>query len=620
MVTGFRHVVTIAIGDNPVGGTLTGVTKVKPVAGVATFEDLSINRPGVGYTLVASAAQAASVTSDLFDIEPVPVASVEVNPASATVVVGGTVQLEAIPRDSVGTPLVGLDVIWSSVAPAVATVSSGGLVTGVAEGDATITALVEGETGTSSITVVAAPVGGGNVYYVSPLGATGGDGSFASPWDLGTALEGGNGIVQPGDTVWVRGGNYVGDFVTNLQGQAGAEITFRQYPGERATIDGQLQAGSSGNHLIFWGLEVMQSNGLHASLGGKPALYIRASNSRFINMVVHDAGTQGISFYVPAINSEVYGCISYNNGQEDNLDHGIYVHETDKRVEDCVLFNNMANGIHAYETNPQRNVVIEGNISFNNGSIDPQAQPNGSNLLVRAKKGGSSGVQVLDNMLYFTREDDGENLRVGDQRRFNNQDIVVQGNYVKGGKAVLFIYEWEQLTVSDNVLIGLNSPEIVFWEARGAGTVWTNNSWHHDPTDAAWSFGNLALDFAAWRAASGAGASDQASALLPPAPQIFVRPNKYEPGRAHIAVYNWTQQGSVPVDLSGVLGIGDEYELRNVQDVFGAPVLSGTYQGGVVNLPMSGVAPPVPLGRSTATPPRTGPEFDAFLLTLVPTP
>ena len=43
-------------------------------------------------------------------------------------------------------------------------------------------------------------------YYASPAGTPGNDGSRARPWDLATALGGARGMVQPGDTIWLRGG------------------------------------------------------------------------------------------------------------------------------------------------------------------------------------------------------------------------------------------------------------------------------------------------------------------------------------------------------------------------------------------------------------------------------
>src|SRR5215510_6321443 len=45
--------ITVAIGTNPAGGTLSGTTTVAAVGGVAIFSNLSIDTPGLGYTLTA---------------------------------------------------------------------------------------------------------------------------------------------------------------------------------------------------------------------------------------------------------------------------------------------------------------------------------------------------------------------------------------------------------------------------------------------------------------------------------------------------------------------------------------------------------------------------------------
>jgi hypothetical protein len=60
--------VTMAIGSNLGGGTLSGTTPVAAVNGVATFSGLAIDKVGVGYTLVASATALGSRTSAAFDI------------------------------------------------------------------------------------------------------------------------------------------------------------------------------------------------------------------------------------------------------------------------------------------------------------------------------------------------------------------------------------------------------------------------------------------------------------------------------------------------------------------------------------------------------------------------
>src|SRR2546428_5908571 len=129
--------------SNPAVATVNGTGPVTGVAaGAATLTATSEGKSGTAAITVAT----------------VPVASVTVSPATASVQVGQTVQLSAIPRDANGNPLAGRTVAWGSGSPAVATVSASGLVTGVTAGAATITATWEGKSGTATITVSTVPV------------------------------------------------------------------------------------------------------------------------------------------------------------------------------------------------------------------------------------------------------------------------------------------------------------------------------------------------------------------------------------------------------------------------------------------------------------------------------
>lgn len=68
--TGSTATVTLSIGTNPSGGTLTctnGLTKAA-VAGVATFSGCKIDKAGTGYTLVAAATGLTSATSTAFTV------------------------------------------------------------------------------------------------------------------------------------------------------------------------------------------------------------------------------------------------------------------------------------------------------------------------------------------------------------------------------------------------------------------------------------------------------------------------------------------------------------------------------------------------------------------------
>jgi uncharacterized protein YjdB len=89
---------------------------------------------------------------------PAAVASVALNPTTASIAPGASVTITATPRDASGNALSGRTVSWSSSSTSVATVSSSGVVTGVAAGSATITATSEGQSANAAITVTGIPV------------------------------------------------------------------------------------------------------------------------------------------------------------------------------------------------------------------------------------------------------------------------------------------------------------------------------------------------------------------------------------------------------------------------------------------------------------------------------
>jgi alpha-tubulin suppressor-like RCC1 family protein len=62
--------ISIALGANPAGGTLTGTTTMAAVAGEATFANYFITKAGTGYKITVSSAGIPSATSDAFTILP----------------------------------------------------------------------------------------------------------------------------------------------------------------------------------------------------------------------------------------------------------------------------------------------------------------------------------------------------------------------------------------------------------------------------------------------------------------------------------------------------------------------------------------------------------------------
>ena len=89
---------------------------------------------------------------------PPAVASVDIPAASSDVVLGQTLQLSATARDASGNALPNRTITWESSSPSIATVSANGLVTGVALGQAIITAKSAGKSATRTLNVIPPPV------------------------------------------------------------------------------------------------------------------------------------------------------------------------------------------------------------------------------------------------------------------------------------------------------------------------------------------------------------------------------------------------------------------------------------------------------------------------------
>jgi trimeric autotransporter adhesin len=136
------------------GRAVTWSSSDSAVASVSTTGMVTARALGGPVTVTAS-SEGKNGTAAITVI-PIPVASVAVSPAAPTITVGGSVQLTAETLDASGNPLANRTVTWTSSNPAVASVSTTGVVTGVlVGGPVTITAASEGKTGTAIVTVAA---------------------------------------------------------------------------------------------------------------------------------------------------------------------------------------------------------------------------------------------------------------------------------------------------------------------------------------------------------------------------------------------------------------------------------------------------------------------------------
>jgi len=103
-VTSATTLITLAIGTNPSGATLSGTVSRSAANGVATFSDLAIAQASSGYTLVATASGLAGGTSAAFDVTPGTATNlaVSVQPTATQAGASVTPALEVLARDAFG--------------------------------------------------------------------------------------------------------------------------------------------------------------------------------------------------------------------------------------------------------------------------------------------------------------------------------------------------------------------------------------------------------------------------------------------------------------------------------------------------------------------------------------
>jgi uncharacterized protein YjdB len=103
--------------------------------------------------LFGFAAIACGGEDDVTDPGSESVATVTVIPPVARIAPGGGVQLRASVEDGAGTRLTGQDVTWASSDENVASVARSGLVRGLSDGEAIVTATAGGKSGSATVVV-----------------------------------------------------------------------------------------------------------------------------------------------------------------------------------------------------------------------------------------------------------------------------------------------------------------------------------------------------------------------------------------------------------------------------------------------------------------------------------
>ena len=302
-------------------------------------------------------------------------------------------------------------------------------------------------------------------WYVAPHGNPQNRGTEDSPWDLVSALDGTQ-KIQPGDTIWIMAGTYrhpdrslnSQGFLVRLQGTEESPIHIRAVPGVRATIDGAISVVAPADYVWIRDLEILVSEnftmsrevnepGSHPQSYGRPwgGLHIHAGRGcKYINLVIHDTA-QGVSFWRGATDSELYGCIIYDNGwkgPDRGHGHAIYTQNEvgTKTIADCIMTGGHSYTMHAYgsERAYVDNYLISGNIAYEGGTF----------LIGGGRP--SRGIRVFDNILYKVT------LQLGYVAPYNEDCEVVNNVIVDDG---ILINRFRQVREEGNLVISSSSPQ-----------------------------------------------------------------------------------------------------------------------------------------------------------------
>lgn len=471
--------------------------------------------------------------------------------------------------------------------------------------------------------------------FVAPGGTPAGPGTPSLPYDLTTALSGA--VGRPGDTFWLRGGNYsVGHVDTIVQGSPGRPITFRGVTGERARIDGTLTLYQSTGFVVFRDFELFSSNSNRVSsqvnagfnptdISIIPGLACYVPNVSFINLLVHDQTRHGIYLNQDTAGNLVYGCILYDNGwvAPDNAEgHGIYSQGNTgtRTLQNNIAFNNSGANFHIYEnTNggSLQGMTLDGNVAFNAGAIQN----------VRTYRDWLVGVDlpaayadriVFQNNLGYEARGGNSYLEVQIGRDSTNGSLVLANNYMPLG---LQMSNWRNATVTGNLFAPKPTTYVVNLNETltDLDADWDENTYVCDPTGGQVLFNQQGYSFSGWQAATGFDSDSTFVMGDLHGTKVFVVPNRFEMGRAMIVIYNWDNLNMVSANVASVLPMNSAFEVRNVQDFFAPPVLTGVYHGQLLQLPMANLTVASPNGQ-LLTPPPTGPTFNVFLVRRIPPP
>lgn len=363
-------------------------------------------------------------------------------------------------------------------------------------------------------------------HFVGPDGKTENPGTRQAPWDLASALAARQ-KVPPGDIIWVRGGTYKGKFEVKVAGKDGAPVHVRAYPGERTTIlDSGMTVVAPASYVWLWDLEITCS------------VPVEKRETKQTGSHPTDLpGADGLNVYTGK------GCKYINLVIHDNVGSGVgwWVGSTESEFHGCLIYGN---GWRAPDRGHGHCIYAQNREGVKTISSCIMSVPYNGCYTMHAY--GSSRAYVDNFLIEDNIACEKGPFLVGGGRPSHN--IKILRNYLHGiNMRIGYGAQNEDCEVRGNVI------------ANGTLTI----EKFHEVVD------------------------EENIKQLPDQKAVLI-PNKYNPNRAHLVVYNGAKLPAVQVGIAPFLQPGDTFRLMDPKDFFGTPIIEGRCEGPEITVPMTG--------------------------------
>ena len=211
--------------------------------------------------------------------------------------------------------------------------------------------------------------------YVSPMGSDTNAGTLSAPW---RTVQHAFNYAQPGERICLRGGSYPMSRSTGYSqsltrsGTSTSRITFTNYPGEVAIIEGSTRVDAA--FVTFQGSPAAAPGLIFSGPGATNMDLVDIMHSHdvtFDHVEIRRGAYHAGLYQYGGYNIRVTGCYIHDNGRPSyiNTDQGIYwdaTAGTGNLIANNVIAHNVAMGVQLYPA--PAGVVVEENTIVDNGN------------------------------------------------------------------------------------------------------------------------------------------------------------------------------------------------------------------------------------------------------------